>query len=142
MNISNLEALCQKLTEVTTVTDVGYHKIEKDHLIPIYKTHTEVLGMERWKAEHQKNPVYVKDTLILKEIVYEKQPILINNTKQDTRSAEEFFFFGIESVLLIPHISEDEVQGIICIVSIGKQHQFTKKEMDVCIQLTNNYLKD
>ena len=106
--------------------------IEKGYLNPIYKTQTEILGLERWKAVHQRNPVYVKDTLILNEIMAKKQPIIINNTKQDTRSANEFFFFGIDSIMIIPVINQEEVKGIICIVSIGEQHQFTKEEMDIC----------
>lgn len=130
------------MTEVTTVADVGYHQIEKGHLNPIYKTQTEVLGMERWKAEHQRNPVYVKDTLILREIMTKKQPIIINNTKQDTRSANEFFFFGIDSIMIIPIINQEEVKGLICIVSIGEQHQFTNEEMDICSKLTKDYLKN
>lgn len=85
MNVLNLERLFHKITEVTTIADVGFHIIEKGYLNPIYKTQTEVLGLERWKAEHQRNPAYVK--------------------------------------------------GIICIVSIGEQHQFTKEEMDICSRL-------
>jgi hypothetical protein len=48
--------------------------------------------MERWKVEQQSNPVYVKDTMILSVIITKKQPTLINNIKQDARSANEFFF--------------------------------------------------
>jgi acetolactate synthase-1/2/3 large subunit len=142
LNVLNLERLFHKITEVTTIADVGFHIIEKGYLNPIYKTQTEVLGLERWKDEHQRNPVYVKDTLILREIMAKKQPIIINNTKQDNRSANEFFFFGIDSIMIIPVINQEEVKGIICIVSIGEPHQFTKKEMDICIRLIDEYLKN
>ncbi len=142
MNVSSLERLFHRITEVTTVTDVGFHNMEKGYLIPIYKTQTHALGMERWKAEHQRNPVYVKDTLILKEIKDKKQPIIINNTKQDPRSANEFFFFGIDSIMIIPVINQEEVKDIICIVSIGEQHQFTKEEMDICSKLINECFKN
>ncbi len=92
MNVSNLESLFHRITEVITVADVGFHKIEKGHLNSIYKTQTEAFGMEWWIIEHQSNPVYVKDTMILREIITKKQPTLINNIKQDARSANEFFF--------------------------------------------------
>lgn len=142
MEVTILEELFQKITEVTTVQDVGYHRIEEGRLKPFYKTQTDILGIEKWKTVHGQNPVYIKDTFILREITTKKQPIEIYDTKNDTRSADAFFLFGIDSIMIIPVVREDEVKAIICIASIGKYHQFTKEEMDTCSKLAADYLKN
>ncbi len=142
MEVTILEELFQKISEVTTVEDVGYHRIEEGRLKPFYKTQTDILGIEKWKTVHGQNPVYVKDTFILREITTKKQPIEIYDTKNDTRSADAFFLFGIDSIMIIPVVREDEVKAIICIASIGKYHQFTKEEMETCSKLADDYLKN
>ncbi|WP_033164428.1 GAF domain-containing protein [Clostridium sp. KNHs205] len=142
MEVTILEELFQKISEVTTVEDVGYHRVEEGRLKPFYKTQTDILGIEKWKTVHGQNPVYVKDTFILREITTKKQPIEIYDTKNDTRSADAFFLFGIDSIMIIPVVREDEVKAIICIASIGKYHQFTKEEMETCSKLADDYLKN
>ncbi|WOO38959.1 GAF domain-containing protein [Anaerocolumna sp. AGMB13020] len=142
MEVTILEELFQKISEVTTVEDIGYHRIEEGRLKPFYKTQTDILGIEKWKTVHGQNPVYVKDTFILREITTKKQPIEIYDTKNDTRSADAFFLFGIDSIMIIPVVREDEVKAIICIASIGKYHQFTKEEMETCSKLADDYLKN
>lgn len=142
MELSVLEELFQKIKEVTTVQDIGYHRIENGCLKPFYKTQTDILGIERWRTVHGQNPVYVEDTFILREITNKKQPVEIFDTKNDTRSADAFFLFGIDSIMIIPVVRDEEVKAIICIASIGKQHQFTQEEMDICSGLACEYLKN
>lgn len=142
MEFQVLEELFQKIQEITMVQDIGYHRIEEGCLTPFYKTQTDVLGIEKWKAVHGQNPVCVKDTFILREIVSKKQPVEIFDTKNDTRSADAFFLFGIDSIMILPVVREEEVKSIICIASIEKKHQFTQEEMESCVKLADEYLKN
>lgn len=142
MELDILKDLFIEIEKVTNAEDIGYHRIVDGKLNPVYKTQTDVLGIEKWKTVHGQNPVYVKDTFILREITTKKQPIEIYDTKNDTRSADAFFLFGIDSIMIIPVVREDEVKAIICIASIGKYHQFTKEEMETCSKLADDYLKN
>lgn len=142
MEFQVLEELFKRIQEITTVQDIGYHRIEEGRLKPFYKTQTDVLGIERWKTVHGQNPVYVNDTFILREIVSKKQPVEIFDTKSDTRSADAFFLFGIDSIMIVPVVREEEVKAIICIASIEKKHQFTQDEMESCAKLADEYLKN
>ncbi len=138
----NLEELFQKIKEVTELEDIGYHRIEDGRLKPVYKTQTDVLGMERWKTVHSQNPVYIKDTLILQEVIKKKHPVYIYDTNNDSRSAGAFFLFGVDSILIIPVVRQDDVKAIICVVSIGKLHDFSPEEIDACSRLAEKYLKN
>lgn len=142
MNTTILKQLFKELLEIVAIPDIGYHKFENGCLKPVYKTETDILGMEKWKAVHEQQPVSIKDTIVLREISQKKQPIEIYDTKNDARSAHEFFLFGVDSILIIPVVKMDEVKGIISIVSIGTLHSFTKAEIDVCWSLSKYYLKD
>lgn len=142
MELHILEELFTKISKVTKLEDVGYHRIENGRLKPVYKTQTDVLGIERWKKVHGENPVIVDDTVILRELFEKKLPVWIYDTKNDDRSAGAFFLFGVDSILILPVIREDEIKGIICIVSIGKLHEFTEEEILECCRLAKEYLKD
>ncbi|MGB8455073.1 MAG: GAF domain-containing protein [Anaerocolumna sp.] len=137
-----LEDLFQEMKEVTKLDDIGYHRIEDGRLKPVYKTQTDVLGIEKWKTVHGQNPVYIKDTYILQEVKNKKQPVYIYDTNNDSRSADAFFLFGVDSILIVPVIRQDEVKAIICIVSIGSLHNFTTDEIEKCTLLSAQYLKD
>lgn len=137
-----LHDLFEEITKITTVKDVGYHRVAQGRLNPFYKTSTDILGIEKWKTVHGQNPVYVKDTYILREITEQKQPIEIYDIDNDTRSADAFFLFGIKSIMIIPVVRLEEVKAIICIASIGELHQFTDDEMKKCCELANEYLQD
>lgn len=137
-----LEELFQKVKEVTKLDDIGYHRIEEGRLKPIYKTQTDILGIEKWKTVHGQNPVYIKDTYILQEVTNKKHPVYINDTNNDSRSADAFFLFGVDSILIIPVVRQNEVKAIICIVAIGKLHDFKQDEIKQCASLSEEYLRD
>lgn len=139
MNYEVLDELFEKIGQATNLTDIAYHQIKDGRLNPIHKTSTDTLGVERWKNGHYQNPVYIKDTWVLQHVIANKTHVDIANTKQDDRSSEAFFFFGVDSILIVPHIKEDNVEGIICIVSIKELHEFTKEEIDQCVKLVNDY---
>lgn len=135
----NLEELFKRIQEVTNVQDVALHLFKDGKLNPVQKTQTDQLGIERWKEVHGKNPVYIKNVGILTEIMEEPKTIVIDDTKNDNRSANEFFFFGIESILVIPVIKESIAKGIIVVASIGKLHNFTQEEISRCEELVREF---
>lgn len=142
MNQVVLDELFAKITEVTTLEDIGLHEIVDGRLRPVHKTQTDALGIKRWKTVHGQNPVYVKDTFILQEVILKKQPVEIYDTKNDSRSAGAFFLFGVDSILIVPIVHSNEVKAIVCIVAIGRLHQFTKEEIETCSHLVKEYTKD
>jgi acetolactate synthase-1/2/3 large subunit len=91
METKILDELFSKIADATKVIDVAYHEIVNGRLNPIHKTDTSLLGIENWKSEHKKNPVYINETPILQEIITEKKTISIADTHSDSRSANEFF---------------------------------------------------
>jgi acetolactate synthase-1/2/3 large subunit len=139
MDYDVLDEIFKKIQEITGLKDVAYHEIREGRLNPIHKTSTDVLGVEKWKQGHYSNPVYVKDTMVLQYIIDKKDYVYISNTKTDNRSSDAFFFFGVDSILIVPIIDEEKVKGIICIVSIGKLYDITDKQVDRCIDLIKSY---
>jgi GAF domain-containing protein len=142
MELDILKELFNQIRKVTKVEDIGYHRIVDGKLMPVYKTQTDVLGIEKWKTVHGQNPVHVKGTRILEEVFEKKQPVEIYDTKNDERSADAFFLFGVDSIMIIPIVRSEEVKAIVCIVTIGKLHQFTQDEMIQCTKLVEQYLPD
>jgi len=139
MSYEILDELFAKIGQATGLKDIAYHEIKEGRLNPIYKTSTNTLSIESWKKGHYDNPVFIKDTWVLKHIVDTKKYVDISNTKEDSRSSEAFFFFGVDSNLIIPIVKEDNVIGIICTVSINEIHYFTKEEIDQCVKLVDEY---
>lgn len=141
MSYDILNELFSKIAEVTNLTDIAYHRIKDGRLNPVHKTNTDVLGIDKWKKGHAENPVYIDKTLVLRQIVGGEKYIHIANTKQDKRSSEAFFFFGVDSILIVPvhGESETDIKGIICIVSINELHDFSKEQIDKCVDIVKKY---
>lgn len=137
-----LMELFDRISETTTVTDVGYHRVIDGKLVPVYKTQTDVLGINHWKKVHGENPVSVKGTCILEELFSTMSPVEIYNTKTDERAADAFFLFGVDSIMIIPVVSNGEIKGIVCTVAIGYLHQFTKDEISQCHSFVKEYLSE
>ncbi len=137
--MENPDTLFERLREVTGITDIGYHKIEEGRLRPVTKTNTDILGIEKWKNVHRENPVFIEDTPILLDIINTKKPAFVNNVATDARSADAFFLFGIDSILVVPVKNQQTVEGIICIASIGKHHEFSIEEVETCEKLITDH---
>jgi acetolactate synthase-1/2/3 large subunit len=140
MDTRILDDLFSMIVNETKVVDVAYHEIANGKLNPIHKTDTSLLGIDTWKKEHYKNPVYIEHTPILQEIVSQKKTVTIMDTHSDSRSANEFFFFGIQSIMIIPVIKNNSVVGIVVVPSIKSPHLFTPEEVEACNELVNNYM--
>lgn len=142
MNTDILKKLFEEISTITKATDIGYHRIVDGKLSPVYKTQTDVLGIERWKTVHGQNPVSVKGTCILEELFEKMSPVEIYDKNTDKRAADAFFLFGVDSIMVLPVIHENEIKGIVCVVTIGYLHQFTEEEMVRCNDLVRQYLNN
>lgn len=138
---NGLEELFKRIESITGIKDIGYHEIKEGRLSPVLKTNTDVLGLTRWKETHARNPVHIKGTQVLEEIIRSRCPAVVQDVKHDARSAEAFFFFGIDSIVVVPVLSDKEVKGIVCIASIGRLHDFQEIEINECIKLVNNFFE-
>lgn len=139
MEISKINALFKKIKELSGVEDIGYHQICDGKLNPVYKSKTGEVALEKWKAVHAKSPVIIGENEILQQVIKSKKTEVICDVKADKRSGEEFFLFGIDSIMVIPVIKNDEVTGIVPIVSIGKIHKFSENEINDCEELVEVY---
>ncbi len=138
MSIKEFDVLFEEIKNVTGLVDVGYHEIRDGRLNPVYKTGTDTLGLKKWKSIHAQNPVFIKDTEILRQIVGNCQSVAVNDVKTDTRSADAFFLFGLDSILVVPVVVGGFITGIYCIGSIGKPHNFSEEEVSKCEELINS----
>ena len=102
MLTNKMDELFEKIKEITDIEDIGYHEILDGKLDPIYKSKTGELSLEEWKRIHAKNPVFIKDDIILQVIIMEKRTVVVSDVKADNRSGSAFFLFGIDSIMVIP----------------------------------------
>ncbi|NLL07013.1 MAG: GAF domain-containing protein [Clostridiaceae bacterium] len=137
MSVKEFNVVFEKIKNVTGISDIGYHEIRDGMLHPVYKTSTDTLDLEKWRSTHSQHPVLIDKTEILKQIVGQRRPAIVNDVNSDKRSADAFFLFGIDSILIVPVIEKEVVTGIYCIASIGKLHNFTEEEANKCEEIIN-----
>jgi len=134
-----LSLLFAELGERTGVRDIAYHRIAEGRLRPVLKTNTDKLGIEKWKSVHAEGPVYVAKDRLLSDIVADPRPVAVQDVKNDPRSAEEFFLFGIDSLLILPVTSPEGVSGIVVVASIGELHYFGEREIGEAAGIVERY---
>jgi len=81
-----------------------------------------------------------KDLEALKEVVGIKSYLLINEPRQDKRtwhSRELIYHRGINVILFVPILAQDEVIGVIVIDATGERKTFTEEEIYFCVVLSN-----
>jgi acetolactate synthase-1/2/3 large subunit len=139
MNEERLNHLFGLLSEATGVLDIAYHRIADGRINPVLKTNTDALGIERWKSVHAQSPVYIAHDILLTDLVREPRAVAIQDVKNDRRSPEEFFLFGIDSLLIIPILKGAAVEGIVVVASIGKLHEFSEQEIANAERLVEQY---
>ncbi len=138
-DLDRLNHLFDELVQVKGVRDIGYHLIADGRIHPILKTNTDQLGVEKWKQTHAAAPVYVDQDLILKDVTRNPRNIVVQDVKKDIRSSEEFFLFGIDSIMVLPVLKGSNVKGIIVVASIGALHHFTEEEIKQSESLVEKY---
>ncbi|MBW7474737.1 GAF domain-containing protein [Paenibacillus oenotherae] len=139
MDLERLDELFQQLNELTGVRDIAYHEIKDGRLSPVLKTNTDVLGVEKWRSVHAQSPVYVEHDKLLSEMMREPRALAVQDVKNDPRSADEFFLFGIDSILILPVLNNRVVRGIVAVASIGGLHEFTEEEIRKAELLLERY---
>jgi signal transduction histidine kinase len=81
-----------------------------------------------------------KDLEALKEVVRIKSYLLITEPWQDKRtwhSRELIYHRGINVILFVPILVQDEVMGVIVIDATGERKTFTEEEIYFCMVLSN-----
>lgn len=139
MELERLNLLFERLSSLTGIRDIAYHEMKSGRLSPVLKTNTDVLGVEKWKGVHAQNPVYIEHDQLLTELVRQPRSLAVQDVKNDPRSAEEFFLFGIDSILILPVMKGTNVQGIVVAASIGELHEFTEEEIREAERLLEQY---
>lgn len=139
MELERLQELFGQLQELTGVQDIAYHRIREGRLSPVLKTKTDALGVEKWKSVHAERPVFIEQDRLLRDVVGNPRPVFVQDVKNDPRSADEFFLFGIDSILILPVTVDSAAAGIVCVASIGKLHPFTEDEVAQAERLVQQY---
>ncbi|MGN7455965.1 GAF domain-containing protein [Paenibacillus pasadenensis] len=127
-DLSLIADVMDRLRAATGVKDIACHRIADGKLIPLLKTETDRLGMERWKQVHADNPVYIRNDSLLTALLERPEVVRLDDVANDPRSQEEFFLFGIDSLMIAPVRRGDEVEGLLIAASIGELHTFTDEE--------------
>lgn len=138
MNLEQLNRLLEQVAGTTGVPDVAYHEFHEGCLKPVLKTKTDVLGVEKWKSVHAQNPVRIEHDRLLSDMVRQPRSVTVQDVKNDKRSSEEFFSFGIDSILVVPVLHDEKVSGIVVVASIGKLHHFSDEEVRNVESLVEN----
>lgn len=127
--MERLAQLFEELERLTGVADIAFHEIRDGRLYPVSKTKTDHLGVEKWKSVHAQRPVYIQNDRLLREMMEHPQTVVVQDVKNDPRSADEFFLFGIDSIMVLPVMQMAAVKGIVVVASIGTLHEFSKEEI-------------
>jgi GAF domain-containing protein len=134
-----LDTLFKELYEITGIVDIAYHEIEEGKLFPVYKTQTKKLSNETWQEKHAEYKVKVQGTAVLERIVDSGEFFAINSVKDDPMSVEEFFAFGIESILIFPVKKDVETVATVIVASINEIHVFADQEIQQCKVLVDEF---
>lgn len=137
--MERLASLFAELERLTGVADIAYHQIRDGYLTPVLKTKTDHLGVEKWKSVHAQNPVYIERDRLLRNMMVHTQTTVVQDVKNDPLSSDEFFLFGIDSIMVIPVLNRETVEGIVVVASIGQLHHFTAAEISRAEQLVAEY---
>lgn len=81
-----------------------------------------------------------KDLEAIREVVGSKSYLLILEPRQDTRtkqSRELIYYKGINAILLIPLVVENEVAGIIVLDATGEKKTFSQEDLYFCLTLSS-----
>lgn len=117
MDKKSFYSLCCMLTNLTGIEDVGYHMILSDRLKPIIKSNNGEITEADWIKHHTDNPVFIANNPILIELLRTKKKVCIKDNSLS--SSVDMDSFTVRSVYMFPIVIDNEVIGVIPIVSIG-----------------------
>ncbi|MCB2289685.1 hypothetical protein LGK97_07900 [Clostridium sp. CS001] len=117
MDKKSFYVLCDILTNLTGIEDIGYHRIFLDRLQPVIKSHDGKITQDEWIKKHTDNPVLVANNPMLVELLCSKKKVYIKDASLS--STNDMDFFEVHSVYMFPIVIANEVVGVIPLVSIG-----------------------
>ena len=83
---------------------------------------------------------FFKDLEAIREVVRSKSYLLILEPWQDERtkqSRELIYYKGINAILFIPLVVENEVAGVIVLDATGEKKTFSQEDLYFCLTLSN-----
>lgn len=137
MDKKSFYELCYILTKLTGIEDVGYHRILSDRLNPIIKSNNGEITEEDWLKHHTDNPALIANNPLLVELLRTKKRVYIKDTS--ILSSADLDSFTICSVYVFPIVIDDEVIGVIPIVSIGIVNNLKDETILECELAINKY---
>ena len=117
MDEKSFSVLCNILTSLTGIEDVGYHRIFSDRLQPVIKSNNGKITQQEWIKQHTDNPVFIANNPILIELLRSKKKVCIKDASLS--SSADMDSFAVHSAYMFPIVIANEVIGVIPIVSIG-----------------------
>lgn len=140
--VQMLKELIKELEQCIPIKEIGYHAIENDKLMPIYKKNTTDLGLEQWKEFHKHNPAYIRDNYVLTTLVNTKEVVAVKNTDDlGSKISKHFIALDIKSIYMFPMIKEHKVIGFIDIPYMGKTVILTDEQITKCVEIVEKYNK-
>ena len=139
MNKDKIYELFNKLTTLTSLQDIGYHKMVDNKLSPVMKSRIGKITEKEWMQRHFDNPVSIEDDFLISKVVATKRTVHVKDFKEF--SNEGMNSFSIHSVYMFPVVLNNEIKGIIAVVSIGKTVILSEETINKCEELINSYME-
>lgn len=135
-----LQELFNKISKITDVKDIAYHRFVNGELMPVSKIETDNLKVNDWKNAHSKLRVKISDEPIIMNLIKNKNSIAIDDVSKNRDSSQEFFHFRIKSIAVIPVLDDtNQAFGMIVIASIGKLTSFNDDIIKKCEDVVSEY---
>ncbi|HEY8805889.1 MAG TPA: hypothetical protein VIM42_12450 [Clostridium sp.] len=117
MDEESFYELTAELSILTGLEDIGYHKLLEDRLQPVMKSNKGKITQEDWIRHHMDNPVLLANNSILIELLSTNKKVCIKDAS--ITSSADMDPFTVRSVYMFPLIVDENVIGVLPIVSIG-----------------------
>lgn len=138
-----LKQLFDDLKKIHPIKEMGIHAIGDGRLHPVYKNNDTDFNIEKWKAFHRNNPVYIKDDSFLTAIVNEKKTMAIHDTNTMEEKPQPFIKLDIQSVYIFPLLmGNQDIVGFVEIASLGEKLLLSDSEISMIETLIENQRAD
>ena len=139
MNKDKIYELFDKLTTLTSLQDIGYHKMLDNKLSPVMKSRVGKITEHEWMQRHFDSPVSIEDDKLISKVVATKHSVYVKDFKEYSNKGMNSF--SIHSVYMFPVVLNNEIKGIIAVVSIGKTVILSEEIINKCEELINSYME-
>jgi len=139
MNKDKIYELFNKLTALTSLEDIGYHKMVDNKLSPVMKSRIGKVTEDDWMQRHFDNPVSIEGDVLISKVVATKRSVYVKDFKEYSNKGMKSF--SIHSVYMFPVVLKNEIKGIIAVVSIDKTVMLSEEIISKCEELINSYME-